>query len=195
LITDYHLVFGGNSDPAQSSIPRFVPLPGITSLWNPQDRKTVVKGGTTNPASLIAFSGGGSSISFQVEDADDSNMDMGSTSVSKTQGTGFGGESLLGAGGFAIHGSGENSYEVSTSFNQGVTRSRSKATSASFTLLDEDEGDEFVVKVYRDSECEFMYLVWVCNILQCRSTGKEIGYKCMTLKASNSYLSPTKISE
>jgi hypothetical protein len=65
-----------------------VPLPGITSLWNPEDRSKVVKGGKTNPASLIAFSGGGSSISFQVDDTDDSSMDMGSTSVSKSQGTG-----------------------------------------------------------------------------------------------------------
>jgi hypothetical protein len=150
-------VFGGHSDPSKSSIPRFVPLPGITSLWNPQDRKTVVKGGQTNPASLIAFSGGGSSITFQVDDADDSSMDIGSTSVSKAQGTGFQGASAIGLGPVSSNGGGANSYEVSTSFSQGVTRSRGKSTSASFTLQDDDQGDEFVVKVYRDSECEFVF--------------------------------------
>jgi hypothetical protein len=150
------LVFGGDSDPDKSSIPRFVPLPGITSLWDPKDRSKVVKGGKTNPASLIAFSGGGSSITFQVDDTDDSNMDMGSTSVSKKQGNAYTGKSSLGLGPGVTSANGGNSYEVSTSFNQGVTRGRSKSTSASFTLMDDDEGDEFVVKVYRDSECKFV---------------------------------------
>jgi hypothetical protein len=68
---------------------------------------------------------------------------------------GFNGASSLGVGPFEINGAGSNGYEVSTTFSQGVTRGRSKSTSASFTLADDDEGDEFVVKVYRDSECEF----------------------------------------